>query len=50
MQKKSDHKPVATSKGGFVKMVRDKKYPEPRVAEVHADEVKNYKAHGWKLA
>jgi len=50
MQKKSNQKTLANSKAGFVKMVRSNKYPEPRIAEVHADEVKSYKAYGWKLA
>lgn len=32
-----------------VAMVRDsEQYPEPHSADVHPDEVENYKAGGWK--
>lgn len=30
-----------------VAMVRDETYPEPRSADVHPDEVENWKLNGW---
>lgn len=30
-----------------VAMVRDESYPEPRSADVHPDEVENWKQFGW---
>ena len=39
VQKKVQNKTVA--------MVRDETYPEPRTADVHPDEVDNWKKFGW---
>lgn len=34
----------------FVTMVRDpEQYPEPHTAEVHPDEVDNYRPGGWEI-
>lgn len=38
------------SKSNFVKMVRDESHPEPRLADVHIDEVDHYKLYGWEVA
>jgi hypothetical protein len=42
---------MAKAKDDLVKMVRDQdQYEAPHEAEVHPDEVENYKAGGWTEA
>lgn len=39
--------PKSESQGATVRMVRDDRYPEPHEADVHPDEVENWKLHDW---
>lgn len=32
-----------------VSMVRDETYPDPRTADVHPDEIENWKLFGWTI-
>lgn len=34
----------------LVRMVRNPEYPEPHEADVHPDEVFNWRAGGWEMA
>ena len=33
-----------------IRMIRGERYPEPRTADVHPDEVANYRLGGWTAA
>ncbi len=42
-------KTTAKQDGGSVRMVRDaEQYPAPHEADVHPDEVENYRLGGWQ--
>lgn len=46
---KAPIKTATKQDGGTVRMVRDaEQFPAPHVADVHPDEVENYRTGGWQ--
>ena len=47
---KPDGETAMAKKPSLVRMVRDESHPAPHTADVHPDEVENFRAGGWEEA